>query len=45
LNGEVNKVGKSDYNEGLTIADVAVLANGFTAAASNAKIELTQEEK
>ena len=45
IDGEVNKVGKFDYVEGLTIADVIVLANGFTDAASNAKIELSRRVK
>jgi protein involved in polysaccharide export with SLBB domain len=45
IEGEVNKTGKFDYVEGLTIADVVVLANGFTDAASNAKIELSRRVK
>jgi polysaccharide biosynthesis/export protein len=45
IEGEVNKVGKFDYVEGLTIADVVVLANGFTGGASNAKIELSRRVK
>ena len=45
IDGEVNKFGKFDYVEGLTIADVVVLANGFTDGASNAKIELSRRVK
>ena len=45
IDGEVNKAGKFDYVEGLTIADAVVLANGFTDAASNAKIELSRRIK
>lgn len=45
IDGEVNKIGKFDYVEGLTIADVIVLANGFTDAASNSKIELSRRIK
>jgi polysaccharide biosynthesis/export protein len=45
IEGEVNKVGKFDFVEGLTIADVVVLANGFTDAASNSKIELSRRVK
>ncbi len=45
ISGEVNKVGKFDYVDGLTIADVVVLANGFTDAASNSKIELSRRVK
>jgi len=45
VEGEVNKVGKFDYVEGLTIADLVVLANGFTDAASNSKIELSRRVK
>ena len=45
IDGEVNKIGKFDFVEGLTIADVVVLANGFTDAASNAKIELSRRIK
>ena len=45
IEGEVNKIGKFDYVEGLTIADVIVLANGFTDAASNSKIELSRRVK
>ena len=45
IEGEVNKVGKFDFVEGLTIADVVVLANGFTDAASNSKIELSRRIK
>ena len=45
IEGEVNKAGKFDYVEGLTIADVIVLANGFTDGASNAKIELSRRVK
>lgn len=45
ITGEVNKVGKFDYVDGLTIADVVVLANGFTDGASNAKIELARRVK
>ena len=45
IDGEVNSIGKFEYVEGLTIADVIVLANGFTDAASNAKIELSRRVK
>ncbi len=45
ITGEVNKVGKFDYVDGLTIADVVMLANGFTDGASNAKIELARRVK
>jgi polysaccharide export outer membrane protein len=45
IEGEVNKAGKFDYVERLTIADVIVLANGFTDGASNAKIELSRRVK
>ena len=45
INGEINKGGKFDYVEGLTIADVIVLANGFTYGASNSKIELSRRVK
>lgn len=45
IEGEVNKAGKFDYLEGLTVADVIVLANGFTDGASNAKIELSRRVK
>lgn len=45
IDGEVNKSGTFNYIEGLTIADVIVLANGFTDGASNAKIELSRRVK
>ncbi|MDZ7900882.1 MAG: SLBB domain-containing protein [Arcicella sp.] len=45
IEGEVNKEGKFDYVEGLTIADIIVLANGFRDGASNAKIELSRRVK
>jgi polysaccharide biosynthesis/export protein len=45
IEGEVNKGGKFDYVEGLTIADIIVLANGFKDGASNAKIELSRRVK
>ena len=45
IEGEVNKAGKFDFVEGLTVADVIVLANGFTYGASNAKIELSRRVK
>ena len=45
IEGEVNKAGKFDFVEGLTVADVIVLANGFTDGASNAKIELSRRVK
>ena len=45
IEGEVNKSGKFDYVEGLTIADMIVLANGFKDGASNAKIELSRRVK
>jgi polysaccharide biosynthesis/export protein len=45
IDGEVNKSGKFDFVEGLTIADIIILANGFTDGASNAKIELSRRVK
>ena len=45
IEGEVNKGGKIDYVEGLTVADMIVLANGFKEGASNAKIELSRRVK
>jgi len=45
IDGEVNNPGKFVYVEGLTIADVIVLADGFTDGASNAKIELSRRVK
>jgi polysaccharide biosynthesis/export protein len=42
IKGEVNKEGKYPYVEGLTIADLIVLADGFAEGASNAKIELAR---
>nr|MCU0470924.1 SLBB domain-containing protein [Arcicella sp.] len=48
IEGEVNKQGKYDYVEGIegmTVADLIVLANGFTDAASNSKIELSRRVK
>lgn len=45
IDGEVNKGGKFDYVEGLTIADMIVLANGFKDGASNSKIELSRRVK
>ncbi len=45
IDGEVNKGGKFDYVEGLTIADMVVLANGFKDGASNSKIELARRVK
>ena len=45
IDGEVNKTGKFDYVEGLTIADMIVLANGFKEGASNSKIELARRVK
>jgi polysaccharide biosynthesis/export protein len=45
IQGEVNKSGKFDYVEGLTIADMIVLANGFKDGASNSKIELARRVK
>ena len=45
IDGEVNKGGKFDYVEGLTIADMIVLANGFKDGASNSKIELARRVK
>jgi polysaccharide biosynthesis/export protein len=42
IEGEVNKGGKFDYVEGLTVADMIVLANGFKDGASNSKIELAR---
>ena len=45
IEGEVNKIGKFDYVEGLTIADMIVLANGFKEGASSSKIELARRVK
>ena len=45
IEGEVNKGGRFDYVEGLTIADMVVLANGFKDGASNSKIELARRVK
>lgn len=45
ITGEINKSGNLDYVEGLTIADVIILANGFTDGASNSKIELARRVK
>ncbi|PWK28974.1 protein involved in polysaccharide export with SLBB domain [Arcicella aurantiaca] len=45
ISGEVNKEGKFDYVDGLTLADVIVLANGFSESASYAKIELARRVK
>ena len=45
IEGEVNKGGKFDYVEGLTIADMVVLANGFKDGASNSRIELARRVK
>lgn len=45
ISGEVNKQGKYDYVDGLTLADVIVLANGFNDGASYAKIELARRVK
>ncbi len=45
IDGEVNKGGKFDYVEGLTIADMVVLANGFKDGASKSKIELARRVK
>ncbi|MES2516946.1 MAG: SLBB domain-containing protein [Bacteroidota bacterium] len=45
IEGEVNKGGKFEYVDGLTIADLIVLANGFTDGASNSKIELSRRVK
>jgi polysaccharide biosynthesis/export protein len=45
IDGEVNKAGKFDYVEGLTVADMVVLANGFKDGASNSKIELSRRVK
>jgi polysaccharide biosynthesis/export protein len=42
IKGEVNKEGKYPYVEGLTIADLIVLANGFSDGASSSKIELAR---
>jgi polysaccharide biosynthesis/export protein len=45
IEGEVNRGGKFDYVEGLTVADMIVLANGFKESASNSKIELSRRVK
>ena len=45
IDGEVNKGGQFDYVEGLTVADMIVLANGFKDGASNSKIELATRVK
>jgi polysaccharide biosynthesis/export protein len=42
IKGEVNKEGKFPYVEGLTIADLIILADGFSEGASSAKIELSR---
>jgi polysaccharide biosynthesis/export protein len=42
IRGEVNKEGKYPYVEGLTVADLIVLADGFSDGASSSKIELAR---
>jgi polysaccharide biosynthesis/export protein len=42
IKGEVNKEGKYPFVEGLTIADLIVLADGFSDGASSSKIELAR---
>jgi polysaccharide biosynthesis/export protein len=42
IKGEVNKEGKYPYVEGLTVADLIVLADGFSDGASSSKIELAR---
>jgi polysaccharide biosynthesis/export protein len=42
IKGEVNKEGKYPYVEGMTIADLVVLADGFSDGASSSKIELAR---
>ena len=42
IRGEVNKEGKYPYVEGMTIADLIVLADGFSDGASSSKIELAR---
>lgn len=45
IDGEVNKPGKFDYIEGLTVADLIILADGFTDGATNAQIEVSRRVK
>lgn len=40
--GEVNKNGVYEFIEGQSVADLVLLANGFTTGASNAEIELSR---
>ena len=40
--GEVNKNGVYEFIEGQSVADLILLANGFTTGASNAEIELSR---
>jgi polysaccharide biosynthesis/export protein len=42
IRGEINKEGKYPYVEGMTIADLIVLADGFSDGASSSKIELAR---
>ncbi len=42
ITGEINKQGKYPYVEGMTIADLIVLADGFSDGASSSKIELAR---
>jgi polysaccharide biosynthesis/export protein len=42
IKGEVNKEGKYPFVEGMTIADLIVLADGFSDGASSSKIELAR---
>ncbi len=42
IKGEVNKEGKYPFVEGLTVADLIVLADGFSDGASSSKIELAR---
>jgi polysaccharide biosynthesis/export protein len=42
IKGEVNKEGKYPYVDGMTIADLVVLADGFSDGASSSKIELAR---
>lgn len=45
INGAVNRAGAFDFADSLTIADVVLLAGGFTEGASSARIELARRVK
>ncbi|WP_081681358.1 SLBB domain-containing protein [Flectobacillus major] len=45
IDGEVNNAGNFDYIEGMTVADLILLAKGFTEGASYAKLELSRRVK